>query len=64
LKLIDFNLDFVSSTNGHEFYANLSAQKTHPEEISKYQDDRPALLHRINNECADNSEAYFSRVPA
>jgi SAM-dependent methyltransferase len=64
LGLIDLKIDSVSSANGNEFYAKLSVAKADDHFVTEYRAKRPALLHRINDEAAENAQASWAFIHA
>jgi SAM-dependent methyltransferase len=60
LELIDFEVESISAANGNEFYAKLSVMKADENFLADYQRKRPALLHRIHDEAAENAQASWA----
>jgi SAM-dependent methyltransferase len=60
LELIDLEVESISAANGNEFYAKLSVAKADENFLADYQQKRPALLHRIHDEAAENAQASWA----
>lgn len=62
LELIDLKVESISAANGNEFYVKLSVAKPDDNFLADYQTKRPALLHRINDEAAENAQASWALI--
>lgn len=62
LELIDLKVESISAANGNEFYVKLSVTKPDENFLADYQTKRPVLLHRINDEAAENAQASWGLI--
>jgi SAM-dependent methyltransferase len=63
LGLIKLNIDSIAGPNGNEFYLKMSKPEL-ATGVPEYESRRGELLHRINDEAAENAKSFWGYQPS